>query len=267
MADALSPGGRSLGTLQGLCLGERGLFLQVKHGVPVASPEVTPGLLGARGWAQRTGEQTGRGRCGVTLAGRPGTCDVTSVWLLSSSVTLGIEARLTGDLGAGGDLRTGGPALGLCRQPGPDTAAVILPSGHCLGSAAPHPRLGSPLLAFPALEAAGEARARATRQVLGRSRDPDPVPPSLLQAAMGTDGRAWVAGCCGLVRGPVSLPLHPSLSPFLCRMVEYSLDLQNINLSAIRTVRVLRPLKAINRVPSELAPPVPPPRRWQPFLN
>lgn len=37
-------------------------------------------------------------------------------------------------------------------------------------------------------------------------------------------------------------------------MVEYSLDLQNINLSAIRTVRVLRPLKAINRVPSELAP-------------
>lgn len=39
---------------------------------------------------------------------------------------------------------------------------------------------------------------------------------------------------------------------FLHRMVEYSLDLQNINLSAIRTVRVLRPLKAINRVPSEL---------------
>ncbi|XP_056307104.1 voltage-dependent T-type calcium channel subunit alpha-1I [Danio aesculapii] len=33
-------------------------------------------------------------------------------------------------------------------------------------------------------------------------------------------------------------------------MVEYSLDLQNINFSAIRTVRVLRPLKAINRVPS-----------------
>uniref|UniRef100_A0A673MDC7 Ion transport domain-containing protein n=1 Tax=Sinocyclocheilus rhinocerous TaxID=307959 RepID=A0A673MDC7_9TELE len=33
-------------------------------------------------------------------------------------------------------------------------------------------------------------------------------------------------------------------------VVEYSLDLQNINLTAIRTVRVLRPLKAINRVPS-----------------
>uniref|UniRef100_A0A3Q3AFU6 Voltage-dependent T-type calcium channel subunit alpha-1I-like n=1 Tax=Kryptolebias marmoratus TaxID=37003 RepID=A0A3Q3AFU6_KRYMA len=33
-------------------------------------------------------------------------------------------------------------------------------------------------------------------------------------------------------------------------MIEYSLDLQNINFTAIRTVRVLRPLKAINRVPS-----------------
>ncbi|RXN32507.1 voltage-dependent T-type calcium channel subunit alpha-1I-like protein [Labeo rohita] len=33
-------------------------------------------------------------------------------------------------------------------------------------------------------------------------------------------------------------------------VVEYSLDLQNINLTAIRTVRVLRPLKAINRVPT-----------------
>lgn len=128
----------------------------------------------------------------MTLAGRPGTYDVTSVWLLSSSVTLGIEARLTGDLGAGGDVRTGGPALGLCQQPGPDTAAVILPSGHCLGSAAPHPRLGSPLLAFPASEAAGEAqaRARATRQVLGRSRDPDPR--SFLSPP-GSYGRGWTS--------------------------------------------------------------------------
>uniref|UniRef100_A0A8C5ECH8 Voltage-dependent T-type calcium channel subunit alpha n=1 Tax=Gouania willdenowi TaxID=441366 RepID=A0A8C5ECH8_GOUWI len=41
-----------------------------------------------------------------------------------------------------------------------------------------------------------------------------------------------------------------SSSSWLGKMVEYSLDLQNINLSAIRTVRVLRPLKAINRVPS-----------------
>lgn len=38
---------------------------------------------------------------------------------------------------------------------------------------------------------------------------------------------------------------------FHFRVVEYSLDLQNINLTAIRTVRVLRPLKAINRVPSK----------------
>lgn len=39
-----------------------------------------------------------------------------------------------------------------------------------------------------------------------------------------------------------------SLSP---RMMEYSLDGHNVSLSAIRTVRVLRPLRAINRVPSK----------------
>uniref|UniRef100_A0A452R238 Voltage-dependent T-type calcium channel subunit alpha-1G n=1 Tax=Ursus americanus TaxID=9643 RepID=A0A452R238_URSAM len=33
-------------------------------------------------------------------------------------------------------------------------------------------------------------------------------------------------------------------------MLEYSLDLQNVSFSAVRTVRVLRPLRAINRVPS-----------------
>ncbi|XP_051273924.1 voltage-dependent T-type calcium channel subunit alpha-1G isoform X6 [Dicentrarchus labrax] len=33
-------------------------------------------------------------------------------------------------------------------------------------------------------------------------------------------------------------------------MLEYSLNLQNVNFSAVRTVRVLRPLRAINRVPS-----------------
>lgn len=37
-------------------------------------------------------------------------------------------------------------------------------------------------------------------------------------------------------------------------MMEYSLDGHNVSLSAIRTVRVLRPLRAINRVPSELTP-------------
>ncbi len=35
------------------------------------------------------------------------------------------------------------------------------------------------------------------------------------------------------------------------RMLEYSLDGHNVSFSAIRTVRVLRPLRAINRVPSE----------------
>ncbi|XP_072167756.1 voltage-dependent T-type calcium channel subunit alpha-1H-like [Diadema setosum] len=33
-------------------------------------------------------------------------------------------------------------------------------------------------------------------------------------------------------------------------VLEYSLNLENINLSAIRTIRVLRPLRAINRIPS-----------------
>lgn len=34
--------------------------------------------------------------------------------------------------------------------------------------------------------------------------------------------------------------------------LEYTLDIGNVNLSAIRTVRVLRPLRAINRIPSKL---------------
>lgn len=38
----------------------------------------------------------------------------------------------------------------------------------------------------------------------------------------------------------------------LCRAVEYCLDMENMNLSAIRTIRVLRPLRAINRIPSKL---------------
>lgn len=47
--------------------------------------------------------------------------------------------------------------------------------------------------------------------------------------------------------------LDAFFSPF-SRIVEYSLDLQNVNFTAIRTVRVLRPLKAINRVPSKSSP-------------
>lgn len=71
-------------------------------------------------------------------------------------------------------------------------------------------------------------------------------------AGVGARGWARVArDLCGPVRLSCSVLI---LLPFLCRMVEYSLDLQNINLSAIRTVRVLRPLKAINRVPSESVP-------------
>lgn len=33
--------------------------------------------------------------------------------------------------------------------------------------------------------------------------------------------------------------------------LEYLLDIGNVNLTAIRTVRVLRPLRAINRIPSK----------------
>lgn len=33
---------------------------------------------------------------------------------------------------------------------------------------------------------------------------------------------------------------------------EYFLQVENLNLTAIRTIRVLRPLRAINRIPSEL---------------
>ena len=36
------------------------------------------------------------------------------------------------------------------------------------------------------------------------------------------------------------------------RVVEYAVDTQDLNLSAIRTIRVLRPLRAINRIPSKL---------------
>jgi len=35
------------------------------------------------------------------------------------------------------------------------------------------------------------------------------------------------------------------------RVVEYAASVEDLNLSAIRTIRVLRPLRAINRVPSK----------------
>lgn len=37
----------------------------------------------------------------------------------------------------------------------------------------------------------------------------------------------------------------------LAGALEYFLNLENMNLSAIRTIRVLRPLRAINRIPSK----------------
>ncbi|XP_010291527.1 PREDICTED: voltage-dependent T-type calcium channel subunit alpha-1G-like, partial [Phaethon lepturus] len=48
---------------------------------------------------------------------------------------------------------------------------------------------------------------------------------------------------------PFAAYKHTSLEESL-EMLEYSLDLQNVSFSAVRTVRVLRPLRAINRVPS-----------------
>lgn len=65
--------------------------------------------------------------------------------------------------------------------------------------------------------------------------------------AVAHPGKYWKAKCVS----HCVFFLSSLLSLCLPRMVEYSLDLQNINLSAIRTVRVLRPLKAINRVPSK----------------
>ena len=38
---------------------------------------------------------------------------------------------------------------------------------------------------------------------------------------------------------------------FFFRALEYCLDVEKLNLSTIRTVRVLRPLRAINRIPSK----------------
>ncbi|KAG8506345.1 Voltage-dependent T-type calcium channel subunit alpha-1H, partial [Galemys pyrenaicus] len=61
---------------------------------------------------------------------------------------------------------------------------------------------------------------------------------------LGPARRSWGRACWG----PVGLP--GSFCALLPSMMEYSLDGHNVSLSAIRTVRVLRPLRAINRVPS-----------------
>lgn len=49
----------------------------------------------------------------------------------------------------------------------------------------------------------------------------------------------------------MAAPRVSTASVVRCRVVEYAVDTQNLNLSAIRTIRVLRPLRAINRIPSE----------------
>jgi len=46
-------------------------------------------------------------------------------------------------------------------------------------------------------------------------------------------------------------PFPTWIEIWFSRAVEYCLDMENMNLSAIRTIRVLRPLRAINRIPSE----------------
>lgn len=42
----------------------------------------------------------------------------------------------------------------------------------------------------------------------------------------------------------------------LAGLLEYVMHVENLNLTAIRTIRVLRPLRAINRIPSELPAPL-----------
>ena len=49
---------------------------------------------------------------------------------------------------------------------------------------------------------------------------------------------------------PLSEDHFLKLVLFLPSALEYCLDVEKLNLSAIRTVRVLRPLRAINRIPS-----------------
>jgi hypothetical protein len=55
-----------------------------------------------------------------------------------------------------------------------------------------------------------------------------------------------------LFKGPGILPVARLNFTFCLRALEYCLDVEKLNLSAIRTVRVLRPLRAINRIPSKL---------------
>uniref|UniRef100_I3N0U5 Calcium voltage-gated channel subunit alpha1 I n=1 Tax=Ictidomys tridecemlineatus TaxID=43179 RepID=I3N0U5_ICTTR len=131
------------------------------------------------------------------------------------------------------------PELGITAQPGPQSPPPSPPGlEEPLDGAdpeVPHPDLAP--VAFFCLRQTTSPRNWCIKMVC------NPYP--LL--------RVILDRCPGAAVVPPSSPLGPELnSAWVCGslMVEYSLDLQNINLSAIRTVRVLRPLKAINRVPS-----------------
>lgn len=108
--------------------------------------------------------------------------------------------------------------------------------------------LPPPLLTLPAVPTTGRALLLLTpfAEETGIHHSWILVPFLTLLGSVGD----WVGPSLG--PGPEYFLYLSLILSFLHRMVEYSLDLQNINLSAIRTVRVLRPLKAINRVPSEL---------------
>ena len=50
----------------------------------------------------------------------------------------------------------------------------------------------------------------------------------------------------------IDLSFHILITPSIYfSALEYCLDVEKLNLSTIRTVRVLRPLRAINRIPSK----------------
>jgi hypothetical protein len=55
-----------------------------------------------------------------------------------------------------------------------------------------------------------------------------------------------------LAKGFAMLPKRTVLPSVCFSALEYCLNVENMNLSAIRTIRVLRPLRAINRIPSKL---------------
>lgn len=179
--------------MQGACPGERGFFLQAKYSVSVPSPEVQPGIPGLGEPVVGLRGLTGRGRCGVSLAGQPGTCRLSPAPLLICN-SEHLSHSCWGPATPGGT-RTAGSALGLCRQPGLDTKTMILPSGHHGAQPGVSPRLGSPLLAFPGPEAAGKQGQESSGTVLGTQWGPRAPPFALPPTAFTGIPRA-VGGRC-----------------------------------------------------------------------